>query len=127
MKANRSDSALERALRSELHRRGLRFRKHFAPLPGVRCKPDIVFPKARVAVFVHGCFWHQCPEHATQPRANGAWWAAKLEANTIRDRRNEDALRAAGWSVVRLWEHMPLEEMVEEVLATVGRGSDLPR
>src|SRR4051812_29059196 len=71
MVANRgADTAPELALRSILHRRGLRFRKHVAPLPGLRCRADVVFTRARVAVFVDGCFWHRCPDHATFPKAN---------------------------------------------------------
>ncbi|MDQ3741972.1 MAG: very short patch repair endonuclease, partial [Actinomycetota bacterium] len=61
MLANRGDSGSERALRSALHRRGLRFRKHISPLRGVRCQPDVVFTRVKVAVFVDGCFWHRCP------------------------------------------------------------------
>ena len=106
---------MERALRSALHRRGLRFRKHLAPIPGLRCRPDVVFTRARLAVFVHGCFWHRCPVHASMPKANGEWWATKLEANVRRDRRNRDALEADGWRVLELWEHEPIEEMVVSV------------
>src|SRR5437764_2324869 len=73
------DTAPERKLRSALHRSGLRFRVHVRPLPGVRREADIVFPKARVAVFVDGCFWHGCPDHAPWPKANAAWWREKIE------------------------------------------------
>lgn len=106
MLANRgSETAPEIALRSILHRRGLRFRKHVAPLSGLRCQADVVFTRAKVAVFVDGCFWHRCPQHATFPKANAAWWRAKLEQNFERDRRNDQALAEAGWAVVRVWEH----------------------
>jgi len=121
MVANRSESSVERALRSALHRRGLRFRKHLAPVKGLRCKPDIVFPRARVAIFVHGCFWHQCPQHATRPAANREWWANKLQENVERDFRNEAALRDAGWTVVRLWEHQSVAEMEAEVVEALCR------
>ncbi|MFI4991370.1 MAG: very short patch repair endonuclease [Solirubrobacterales bacterium] len=123
MQGNRSDSRLEQALRSELHRRGLRFRKHLAVLPGVRCRPDIVFTRDRVAVFVDGCFWHSCPLHGTSAKANGEWWAAKLRGNVERDRRNDEALQASGWRVVRLWGHEPLEAMADTVLSAIGRPS----
>jgi DNA mismatch endonuclease (patch repair protein) len=126
MRANRSDSSVEQALRSALHTRGLRFRKHLQPIAGLRCKPDVVFTRARLAVFVDGCFWHSCPEHATRPVANADWWREKLEENVARDRRNDAALTAAGWHVVRLWEHQPVPEMVEEVvlaLAVAGAGT----
>jgi DNA mismatch endonuclease (patch repair protein) len=73
--------------------------------PTFRVRPDFVFPKLRLAVFVDGCFWHACPRHATQPRNNAAFWRKKLAANQARDRRVNRALRAAGWRVLRLWEH----------------------
>lgn len=117
MIGNRSESSIERALRSALHMRGLRFRKHLAPVPGLRCKPDILFTRKRLAVFVDGCFWHRCPEHGTQPKANSQWWRQKLDANVARDRRNDAALAAAGWKVLRIWTHQPLEEMASQVVA----------
>ena len=70
-----------------------------------RVRPDFVFPKRRLAVFVDGCFWHACPRHATQPRNHAAFWRKKLAANRARDRRVNRALRAAGWRVLRIWEH----------------------
>lgn len=99
------DTDPERALRSLLHRRGLRFRLHRRPVPGLRRQADIVFGRAQVAVFVDGCFWHCCPEHATSPKANAAWWTAKLAANVARDRDTDEQLASAGWTVVRVWEH----------------------
>src|SRR5690242_18235278 len=89
-KANRGrDTAPERELRSALHRRGLRFRVHQRPEPSLRVTADVVFRRARVAVFVDGCFWHRCPVHATKPKSNSEWWEAKLQANVDRDRRTE--------------------------------------
>lgn len=106
MQANRGrDTAPEMALRRELHRRGHRYRVHTSPLAGLRCRPDIIFGPARVAVFVHGCFWHRCPIHATAPKANRGYWEQKLARNVARDQRNEEALTAAGWRVVVVWEH----------------------
>ena len=70
-----------------------------------RVRPDFVFPKLRLAVFVDGCFWHACPHHATQPRNHAVFWRKKLAANRARDRRVNRALRAAGWRVLRIWEH----------------------
>ena len=102
----RRDTAPERAIRSELHRRGLRFRLDRAVLPNVKTRPDLVFQSQRVAVFVDGCFWHSCPEHAPRPKANADWWRHKLEANVRRDRLTEDAaLSDGGWLVIRVWEH----------------------
>lgn len=98
----RRDTAPELALRRALHARGVRFRLHRRDLPG---RPDIVLVSARVAVFVDGCFWHRCPLHFVAPRANGAWWAAKLAANCARDERDDARLAELGWTSVRIWEH----------------------
>jgi DNA mismatch endonuclease (patch repair protein) len=106
MRGNRSkDTKPEAALRSELHRRGLRFRKHATVVPGLRCRPDVVFPRARVAVECRGCFWHLCSEDAVLPKSNRDYWLPKLERNVARDRRNELALADAGWTLVIVWEH----------------------
>lgn len=111
MRANRGqDTRPELLLRSALHRRGLRFRKHISPVPGLRCRADVVFPAKRVAVFVDGCFWHRCPEHVTFPKANAEWWQTKLSKTWDRDRRNDAALHDAGWLVIRVWEHEDPED-----------------
>lgn len=68
-------------------------------------KPDFVFPRLQVAVFVDGCFWHGCPKHATQPKTNRAFWRKKIARNRQRDREVGRALRRMGWRVVRVWEH----------------------
>jgi DNA mismatch endonuclease (patch repair protein) len=116
MRSNRSvDTGPEVKLRSALHRTGHRFRKHVQPLAGLRCSVDIAFTRQRVAVFVDGCFWHCCPEHGTRPKRNADWWSAKLDANVERDRRNTDRLTAAGWSVVRIWEHQTLDQAIADV------------
>ena len=99
------DTAPEMALRSELHRLGLRYRVHRAPLPGIRRHADIVFPRQRLAVFVDGCFWHGCPLHGTQAKANAAFWQQKIERNRERDRETDRVFDDAGWLVVRVWEH----------------------
>lgn len=103
----RRDSAPERRLRSALHARGLRFRVDLPiRVPGRRpVRPDVVFTRARVAVFVDGCFWHGCPEHGRPPRTNSGYWNAKLEINQRRDQEQTAALEDAGWVVVRVWEH----------------------
>jgi DNA mismatch endonuclease (patch repair protein) len=116
MRGNRSvDTRPELALRSELHRRGFRFRKAAAPVPGVRCRADVVFARARVAVFIDGCFWHRCPEHGISPRTNTDYWQAKLDRNVARDRRNNDALQASGWTVVRVWEHEDIVDAADRI------------
>jgi DNA mismatch endonuclease (patch repair protein) len=71
----------------------------------MRQRADVVFLRLKVAVFVDGCFWHQCPIHGTSPKQNGSWWAAKLAANSERDRRSRRRLKEAGWTVVQVWEH----------------------
>jgi DNA mismatch endonuclease (patch repair protein) len=101
----RRDTAPELALRRELHRRGLRYRVDTEVKIGLRRRADVVFTKARVAVFVDGCFWHGCPAHATAPKANAGFWAGKLAANQARDRDTDVRLTAAGWRIVRIWEH----------------------
>jgi DNA mismatch endonuclease (patch repair protein) len=121
MRANRArDTGPELALRSELHRLGLRYRVHRRPLPGFRAVADIVFGPTKVAVFVDGCFWHRCPIHATAPKANGDWWAAKLDANVERDRRTDARLEEAGWKVVRVWEHVAPEIAAAEILRVLA-------
>lgn len=113
-KIGRRDTAPELALRSELHRRGLRFRVDYPPIRETRRRADVVFTRGRVAVFVDGCFWHGCPTHATWPRNNADWWREKIETNIRRDRDTDERLRQAGWSVVRIWEH-------EQVVAAADR------
>jgi DNA mismatch endonuclease, patch repair protein len=92
----------EMLIRRELHRRGLRYRVNYAPLPG---RPDLAFTSARVAVFVDGCFWHVCPDHAVLPRNNREWWQDKRARNVARDREKDAQLDAMGWVAVHVWEH----------------------
>ena len=101
----RRDTAPEIALRRELHRAGLRFRVDH-PLPGMqRRRGDVVFTRARLVVFVDGCFWHACPEHATTPATRKQWWSEKLRRNVDRDRDTDRGLAEQGWAVLRFWEH----------------------
>ena len=105
MQGNRKrDTRPEIALRRELHSRGLRYRVAVRPLKDCGTA-DIVFRRARVAVFVDGCFWHACPEHFHAPRTNPSYWAAKIERNRLRDAAVDARLDAAGWKSVRVWEH----------------------
>lgn len=121
MRRNRkTDSKPELLLRSALHARGLRFRKNLLlRLPERTVRPDVVFTRQKVAVFVDGCFWHRCPEHGTSPRFNSAYWKAKLDRNVERDRQVDAALRADGWTSLRVWEHEAPDEGVERVLKLV--------
>src|SRR5207244_8785284 len=87
------------------HARGFRYRVDKSVIPGGRRRADLVFAAARIAIFIDGCFWHSCPLHATHPKANAAWWAAKLAENLRRDANTDQELAAAGWKVIRIWEH----------------------
>jgi len=121
------DTAPELALRRLLHARGLRYRVDVAPLPGLRRRADVVFTRARLAVFVDGCFWHRCPQHGTSPRSNADWWRDKLDRNMQRDRDTDRALSEAGWQVLRVWEHEQPETAAKQVHAAWSRlrlGSD---
>ncbi|MFD4723057.1 very short patch repair endonuclease [Streptomyces sp. NPDC058423] len=99
------DTGVEVLLRKELHRGGLRFRVHRRPLPGLRREADVVFGPAKVAVFVDGCYWHGCPQHATWPKTNASFWRTKITRNQERDRDTDLKLTEAGWVSVRVWEH----------------------
>jgi DNA mismatch endonuclease (patch repair protein) len=116
MRGNRSrDTAPEIAVRSALHRRGFRFRKNLRPVPGLRCSADVVFPGVRIAVFIDGCYWHRCPAHGTEPITNSGYWAAKLDRNVARDRRNDAELAALGWTVLRFWEHEDADAVARRI------------
>lgn len=119
MRATRqSDTAAETALRSELWRSGLRgYRVNVRPLPDFRRTADVLFRRQRVAIFVDGCFWHSCPEHGSQPKANNEWWESKLRTNSERDADTNRRLEEAGWTVIRVWEH----ERPRAAAATIRR------
>ncbi len=123
MRSNRRrDTAPELMLRKALHALGCRYRvDYLLRLDGGKVRPDIVFTKRRVAVFVDGCFWHGCPDHFRRPKSHAEYWDAKIARNVVRDRRDSEILSEAGWSVVRIWEHVPLAEAVERVLTAVER------
>lgn len=110
----------ELALRSALHRAGRRFRKNLrVQSAGCTVRPDIVFLGPRVAVFVDGCFWHGCPTHGTTPTTNASYWTAKLDRNQQRDEQVNAALTAGGWHVVRVWEHVSVDDARDIVLAAL--------
>ena len=128
MRANRSKDTLPEArLRSALHRRGLRFRKSYAVRSqDIRVRVDIAFPARRVAVFLDGCFWHRCPLHGVRPSVNQQYWLPKLQRNVDRDSRVNKSLAAAGWTVVRVWEHEPpsqAAERIAEFISATGQRS----
>lgn len=119
----RRDSAPEIRLRRALHKIGLRYRVDYpVRVAGMRpIRPDLVFTRARVLVFVDGCFWHGCPQHGRPPRTHSAYWAAKIELNQARDERQTQALTDAGWVVLRIWEHEPLDAAAQAVLVALCR------
>lgn len=121
---SRRETVPELDLRSQLHRRGRRFRVHY-PVAGTRRTVDIAFPRLRVAVFVDGCFWHGCPSHGTTPKANGAWWRDKIAANVARDRDTDTKLEQRGWRVVRVWEHENVEASADRVDAALRESTEL--
>ena len=124
MQGNRSSNTKpEVALRSELHRRGLRFRTDYPVRLAQRSvKVDIAFPGSRVAVFVDGCFWHSCPTHGRQPGVHGEYWQPKLERNVARDKAVTAALQALGWTVVRVWEHEAPTAAADQIEPKVRAG-----
>lgn len=115
-----TDTKPEVVLRKRLYAAGLRYRIH-RRVPGTRRTIDIAFVGAKVAVFVDGCFWHGCPEHGRIPKHNRDWWTAKIEGNAARDADTTRRLIEAGWAVVRIWEHEPVESAAAQVAAVVTR------
>jgi DNA mismatch endonuclease (patch repair protein) len=113
------DTGLEKVVRSALHRQGYRFSKHPSGLPG---KPDIVFPSAKVAVFVDGDFWHGYRFPAWRAQLT-PFWQRKIRETRERDQRNFARLRRAGWVVVRIWQH----EVKRDLAACVSRIADALR
>lgn len=113
----RRDTRPEVALRKALHAKGLRFRVQ-VKVPGNRRRTiDIAFTRARLAVFVDGCFWHGCPDHHVPPKANAEWWRWKVDRNRARDADTTAKLEAAGWQVLRIWEHAEPESAAESIAA----------
>lgn len=113
------DTAPEKALRSALHKKGLRFRVDQKPIRELNRKADIVFRSTKVAVFVDGCFWHGCPIHGTQSKANAEFWRNKIKQNQLRDVDTNEKLEKAGWKVIRVWEHENPEKAAEKILKIV--------
>lgn len=126
MRSNRCrDTYPELVIRRELHRRGHRYFVDRQVLPGLRRRADIVFPRSRVAVFIDGCFWHGCPVHHTIAKTNASFWAEKVRSNRERDADTDERLRAAGWTVIRVWEHEAVDEATRRI-ETVLHSRALP-
>jgi DNA mismatch endonuclease (patch repair protein) len=124
MQANRSrDTKPEMVLRRAVHAMGLRYRVSFRPLPGLRRTADLVFTRAKVAVFVDGCFWHGCADHHVAAKTNARFWADKVRQNRERDADTNARLNSAGWLVLRFWEHEELSDAAETVAQFVRERS----
>lgn len=120
MQANRSrDTSPELAVRRELHKRGMRYRVCYPPLPGARRTVDVAFTAVGVAVLIDGCYWHGCPLHYREPRSNIAYWAVKIARNVARDGETTALLQAAGWTVLRFWEHEDAAQVADTIEAAV--------
>lgn len=120
MQANRSrDTRPELAVRRAAHAAGLRYRVDRRPIPRLNRRADLIFSRARVAVFVDGCFWHGCPEHHTVAKSNASFWAEKVRRNRERDAETDAILIENGWTIIRAWEHEPVDQIVERISAAV--------
>ncbi|MEU6100491.1 very short patch repair endonuclease [Streptomyces flaveolus] len=120
MQAIRSrDTKPEILIRRLVHAAGLRYRVAARPLPDLRRTADMVFRPAKVAVFIDGCYWHGCPEHYVPPKTNSGYWSEKVLRNVKRDRDTDEKLRAAGWTVLRFWEHEPSGDCANKIAVTV--------
>jgi DNA mismatch endonuclease (patch repair protein) len=116
----RRDTKTELAVRREVHRLGLRYFVHRRPLPNLQREADLVFPRARVAVFVDGCFWHGCPAHGRGEFVENEWyWPEKIASNIRRDRDTDARLKVAGWNSVRIWEHADPAGAAERINSAV--------
>lgn len=109
------DTKPEMSVRRVLHARGLRYRVDYRPEQSIRSRPDLTFSRARVVVYIDGCFWHGCPVHHTVAATNASYWREKLEANRERDRRSSAAFRDLGWTVLRFWEHEEVSEVADQI------------
>lgn len=120
MRANSgADTKPELILRSHIHRKGLRYSINTKPEKDLNRRADVVFRGVKVAVFVHGCFWHGCKAHFKLPKTNKSFWSKKIQRNRIRDRETTSFLRHRGWKVMVAWEHQDLEKFSEKVKITV--------
>jgi DNA mismatch endonuclease (patch repair protein) len=113
------NTAPEVEVRRELHARGVRFRTDVKLERDLRTRADIAWRRLKLAIFIDGCFWHGCPDHATRPAANAEWWAVKLDGNIARDRRTDAILADRGWTVLRFWEHQASADVADATVAVL--------
>jgi len=116
----RRDTLPEMAVRRLIHARGMRYRVDARPLASLNRRADLVFVGPKVALFIDGCFWHGCPEHSSIPKTNSDYWAPKIARNVERDKDTTEKLEAAGWRVLRAWEHEEARSVADRVEAAVG-------
>lgn len=122
MRGNRGrDTKPELAIRRLVHAAGFRYRVDARPLAQLNRRADMVFSRAKVAVFVDGCFWHGCPTHHTVARSNASYWADKVTTNRERDAETDRLLVEAGWTVIRAWEHEVPEAVAQQIVGAVRR------
>ena len=114
-RVRQKNTSAESALRRELFALGVRYRVQVPVLARPRRVADVALRGLRVAIFVDGCFWHACPQHGTWPKQNAEFWRAKIVANQERDRDTDERLRAAGWEVIRIWEHEEPKAAAERI------------
>lgn len=123
----RRDTVPELAVRRALHASGLRYRVEY-PVPGApRRRIDIAFTRQKLAVMIDGCFWHGCPEHRKPPARNSTWWEWKRQTNAARDLDTDERLKEHGWTVLRIWEHVPPAEAAGMVRRALGMDAGRPR
>jgi DNA mismatch endonuclease (patch repair protein) len=120
MRGNRGrDTQPELRVRRLVHASGLRYRVDTRPVPTLRFRADLVFTRARVAVFIDGCFWHGCPEHYRSAQKNARFWSKKVRENAARDERVTSTLKDAGWEVIRAWEHENPQAVADHIVRVV--------
>jgi len=128
MIGNRSrDTMPEMAVRRACHALGLRYRVDHRPIASLRRRADLVFPTEQVAVFVDGCYWHGCPDHYVPSKSNTTYWSEKIKSNCERDANTDSTLHAAGWYVIRAWQHEAPDAVADRVAAVIrARRGRLP-
>jgi len=122
LSVRRSGTHSEIQLAREFRRLHVTFKTNVQIIPGKRIRPDFIFPKQRVAIFLDGCFWHACPDHGSLPKANRVWWKNKLTRNQERDVASIRVLRARGWVARRFWTHETPQDVATKVIAMLKQG-----